>query len=116
MLSFRGRAMRNHWRELPGSLLLRGEVRMEMEEFNYAQIESFTDRRDREIYYELKRVSNVVHFALDDHFHYAFKQKPLAQIVCEDMGLYSTGELTEDDEANVRRIEAYIEEKMRQLG
>lgn len=51
-------------------------------------MESFSDGKDREIYFELKRISNVVHFSLDDHFHYGFKEKPFAQIVCEDMGIY----------------------------
>jgi hypothetical protein len=91
LLDFRSRAFRNPWGEVAGSLLLRRQLASSLEAFNYSQMEKFSDRRDREIYYELKRISNVIHFALDDRFHYGLAEKPLAQIVCEDMGLYPQG-------------------------
>jgi ribosomal protein S13 len=78
-------------------------------------MESFSEGKDREIYFELKRISNAVHFSLDDHFHYGFKGKPLAQIVCEDMGIYPSPEMTEEEERNVRNIETYINSKIAQL-
>lgn len=81
---------------------------MEIEAFNYAQMEAFSDRKDREVYYELKRMSNVIFFALDDYFRFGFTEKPLGQIICEDMGLYLHGVPSDADISNVQQIEEYI--------
>lgn len=112
LLDFRSRALRNGWGEVAESLLLRRRLATARRAFNYAQVQRFSDRNDCNIYYELARISNVLHFALDDRFHFALPDKPLAQIVCEDMGLYPQGTLSDDERANVARIEEYIEAKV----
>jgi|JI10StandDraft_1071094.scaffolds.fasta_scaffold2876741_1 hypothetical protein len=61
-----------------------------MNEFNYSEIQSYTDRHEPKVYFELRRIQNALYWSLDDHFVYNFKQKSLDQIVCEDMGLYPT--------------------------
>jgi len=55
----------------------------------------------------------VVHFALDEHFIFGLEGKPLAQLICEDLGLYPSEELPENDEANLKKIESYITLKVK---
>ena len=55
----------------------------------------------------------MIHFALDEHFIFELEGKPLAQLICEDLGLYPSEELSENDEGNLKKIESYITLKVK---
>ena len=68
-----------------------------MNNYNYREVASFSDRREPKVYFELRRIQNVLYFSLDDYFVYEFRGKSLEQIICEDMGLYlGVEELSEE--------------------
>lgn len=87
-----------------------------MGEYNYYEMGSYSDRKERNIYFELRRIQNVVYWSMDDLYVYGFKEKSLKQIIAEDMGLYLEEKpITAEEEQNIEKIEQYIADRVQEV-
>ena len=75
-------------REMPLAFVMRLRLRWDVDRHNRNEVNSYTDKMEKGVYHELCRIKNVTDFALDDYFVYGFREKPLEQILAEDVGLW----------------------------
>jgi len=73
---------------------------------------SFQDYFDRDVYAELLRIKRTQFFALDDYFVFEYKDKPLSQIVTEDILL----DEYDEESAMITHLEEYIENHVKYLN
>jgi len=88
MLDHRTRILNCKWNEIPSALWFRWQLKRLIYSHNYSEVDSYTDRTQKDIYFELKRIQKVIYWSFDDYFVYNFREKLLPQIISEDMGLY----------------------------
>ena len=87
MLDYRSRILNCAVLEVPLALWMRPRMKILMNQHNYGEIGSYSDRHVKEVYLELRRIQNTLYWSLDDFFVYEFRGKSLEQIICEYIGL-----------------------------
>ena len=75
-----------------------------LEQYTRDFVYEFSEAFDRDVYEELTRIQGIIFWSLDDFYLYGFHEKPIEQIILEDMGL--------TDEDVIKTTKSYLEDKV----